>query len=211
MDSLPDLGQRIRAGYEAKYTARDKALQLCRETTRSSAVAIRAIHRGEFDTARGHIAAAQQSLTLAGTTLADHPDVFYAGFLHDAAKEYVEASATLAIIGGEPLPTPEALGVQPPAYLNGLAEAVGELRRHLLDRLRRGEVEVCERILIVMDEIFSVLVTIDYPDSITGGLRRATDVARGIIEKTRGDLTLSVRQRSLERRLEAFEGRVEDE
>jgi translin len=206
LNSLPDLGLRIRAAYEAKYAARDKALQLCRETTRSSAVAIRAIHRREFDAAQGHIDAARQSLSLAVAMLSGNPDVLFAGFVHDAAKEYVEASMTLAIIREQPIPDPEALGVELPAYLNGLAEAVGELRRHLLDQLRRGEVDSCERVLAVMDEIFSLLVTIDYPDSITGGLRRATDVSRGIIEKTRGDLTLAVRQQDLERRL----GRLEE-
>jgi translin len=205
VSSLPDIGLRIRTAYEAKYAARDKALQLCRETTRSSAVAIRAIHRGEFDAALGHIESARQALVLARTTLAEHPDVLFAGFVHDAAKEYVEASTTLAIIREQPLPEPDALGVEFPAYLNGMAEAVGELRRHLLDRLRHGDVDSCERVLAVMDEIFSLLVTIDYPDSITGGLRRATDVSRGIIEKTRGDLTLAVRQQDLERHL----GRLE--
>ena len=209
MSSLPEIGLRVRAVYEAKYAARDRALQLCRETTRSSAVAIRAIHRGEFEVALGHIESARQALVAAQTVLTDHEDVLFAGFVHDAAKEYVEASATLALIREQPLPDPEALGVQVPAYLNGLAETVGELRRHLLDRLRHGDVDSCERVLGLMDEIFSLLVTIDYPDAITGGLRRSTDVARGIIEKTRGDLTLAVRQQELERRMGRLERALE--
>ena len=140
--------------------------------------------------------------------LKGHPDIFHAGFVHDSQKEFAEASLTLALVAGRPLPTPESLGVQHPAYLNGLGEAVGELRRHLLDSLRSGDVDHCEECLTAMDEIYSVLVTVDYPDAMTGGLRRTTDNVRGILERTRGDLTLAVRQRDLERKLGEFEGKL---
>jgi translin len=195
----------IRAHFVSKNVAREQALPVCREAIRHSANAIRAVHRGEFETAKELKDRAGDLLRQAREALQAHPDIFHAGFVHDAQKEYAEASLTLALVAGRPLPAPEALGVQPAAYLNGLGEAVGELRRHLLDSLRGGDVDRCEGLLTSMDDIYSVLVTFDYPDAMTGGLRRTTDAVRGILERTRGDLTLAVRQRDLERKLGDFE------
>jgi len=200
--------ERVRAVFIDKNEAREHALPLCRETVRHSANAIRAVHRGDFPAAEELIGRARDLVGAAKAHLRGHQDIYFAGFVHDAQKEYVEACATLAVIAGRPLPTPDELGIELPAYLNGLAEAVGELRRHLLDRLRAGDVDHCEAILAAMDDIFSVLVTVDYPDAMTGGLRRTTDSVRGILERTRGDLTVSARQRELERRLGEFEGRL---
>lgn len=200
--------ERVRAVFTDKNTARERALPLCREALRHSANAIRAVHRQQFAEAEELIGRAGELLGEAKEALRDHLETYFAGFVHDAQKEYAEACATLAVIAGRALPTPEVLEVELPAYLNGLGEAVGELRRHLLDRLRAGEVEHCERILVAMDDIYSVLVTMDYPDAMTGGLRRTTDSVRGIIERTRGDLTVSVRQRELEQRLSEFEQRL---
>ncbi|HMO55427.1 MAG TPA: hypothetical protein PJ994_13045, partial [Tepidiformaceae bacterium] len=132
--------------------------------------------------------------------LEGHADIYHAGFLHDAQKEYAEARTTLALLSGGSIPAPEVLGVEYAAYLNGIAEAVGEMRRMVLDRLRGGEYDGCEEILDAMDDIYSVLVTIDYPDAMTGGLRRTTDQTRGILEKTRGDLTMAIVQREAMRR-----------
>ncbi len=207
MDNLDQIGERIRHNFEAKYAAREAALRLSREIIQSSATAIRAVHRSEFPEARARIERARAALEEAKTLLVDHPDIYHAGFVHDAAKEYAEASLTYAIIVDEPLPEPEALGVSYASYLNGLGEAVGELRRRLLDQLRHGEVERCERLLDAMDEVYSLLVTMDYPDAMTGGLRRTTDVTRGILEKTRGDFTAAARQRDLEVTLKDFESR----
>jgi len=125
--------------------------------------------------------------------LANYPDLFYAGYTQDALKEFVEANVTCALIQNQPLQTPEELNVEEVTFLNGLAEVVGELRRRILDILRSGYSEEAERLLGYMDEIYSILVTMDYPDAITNGLRRQTDLARGIIEKTRGDVTSSLR------------------
>jgi translin len=135
----------------------------------------------------------------AAAALAAHPDVLYAGFFHDAQKEYAEARTTLALLSGGSTPSPAELGVEAPAYLNGIAEAVGEMRRMLLDRLRRGEYDGCEDLLRAMDDIYSALVVIDFPDAMTGGLRRTTDQTRGILEKTRGDLTMAIVQRDAAR------------
>ncbi len=202
--SLDPIMDRVRDEFAAKNVARETALPLCREAIRFSANAIRAVHRGEFDLAGELAGKAGAQLATAKSSLADQPDIYYAGFVHDAQKEYAEASITLALIAGRAFPTPESLDVELPAFLNGMGEAVGELRRHLLDTLRSGDVEQCELWLTAMDDMYSVMVTIDYPDAMTGGLRRTTDSVRGILEKTRGDLTLSVQQRRLEQRLDEF-------
>ena len=210
---IPDieaLGESANRALAAKNAAREAALSRCREATRLSANAIRAVHRGEFDAAGELTDRAGALLSEAKTALRDHLDILHAGFVHDAAKEYAEARITLALISGQgaSLPTPAALDVELASYLNGLGEAVGELRRYLLDRLRSGDVDRCEECLAVMDEAYGILVTFDYPDAMTGGLRRTTDNVRGILERTRGDLTLAVRQRDLERTLAEFESRL---
>jgi len=207
-EGLEAIGERIRAELAAKYGAREKALPLAREVIRFSANGIRAIHREEFELARELLEKAREALAKASAALSEHADIFYAGFIFDAQKEYAEGRATLALVAGERLPSPEDLGVGNAAYLNGLGEAVGELRRHLLDQVRLGEMDRGESLLMRMDDIYTLLVTMDFPDAMTGGLRRTTDVVRGILEKTRGDLTVTLRQSRLERSLADFEGRV---
>ncbi|MDO5297417.1 MAG: haloacid dehalogenase [bacterium] len=179
----------IVASMETADKAREKALPLHRQAIRHCSLAIRAIHRREFENARQELSLAQQTLDNICVLLQPHPEVYYAGFLQDAQKEYAEASLTLAIVTQSPLPAPQDLKVSAAAYVNGLAECVGELRRHSLDRMRQGELLLSERLLEVMDEIFSHLTMVDFPDAITRGLRRNTDIARGCLEKTRGDLT----------------------
>jgi translin len=200
----------IHERFRAKHRAREQALPLSREAIRHSANAIRAIHRHDEEAARVQLGHARAKAAAARTALAEHPDILYAGFVHDAQKEYAEASLTIALIRGDPLPDPIELGVEDAAYLNGLGESVGELRRYLLDSLRRGDIDACERLLQIMDDLYSLLVTIDYPDAITGGLRRTTDVARGILEKTRGDLTVAARQHELERRMAEYQSALGD-
>jgi translin len=198
-----------RAGLASKNTAREAGLSRSRDAIRNSANAIRAVHRGDFHLAEELSGKAGALLAEAKEALRDHPDIRYAGFVQDAEKEYAESRVTLAFIAGhEALPRPEDLDVDVPAYLNGLGEAVGELRRYLLDRLRLGEIDRCEQVLAVMDEVYGILVTFDYPDAMTGGLRRTTDNTRGILERTRGDLALAVRQRDLEVKLARFEERL---
>jgi translin len=192
----------VRARFASKNTARETALPLCREATRLSANAIRAVHRDEFDKARDMVANAARQLQTAKESLHDHPDIYFAGFVHDGQKEYAEAAITLAMVEGSALPTPDQLGVEHAAYLNGMGEAIGELRRHLLDTLRTGDIEKCEHWLSVMDEMYGVMVTVDYPDAMTGGLRRTTDSVRGILERTRGDYTMSLQQKRLEAKID---------
>ncbi len=182
--------------FAQKNVAREQALAASRTLIRMSANSIRAVHRGEFDKARAMLDEARTVRDDAVAALEGHGDIYYAGFLHDAQKEYAEARTTLALISGGAIPSPEELGVEYPAYLNGIAEAVGEMRRMVLDRLRRGAYDGCEELLQAMDDIYSVLVTVDFPDAMTGGLRRTTDQTRGILEKTRGDLTMAIVQRA---------------
>lgn len=198
---LDALADKIRKRLDTKHKAREKALPISREVIRFCANAIRAIHRREFEGAEELLKSARSSLDNVKEALKSDLDIFYAGFVDDAQKEYAEASITRALVLGEPLPDPDKLGVGYAPYLNGLGEAVGEMRRYLLDCLRRGEVARCEELLAIMDDLYGILVTMDYPDALTGGLRRTTDVVRGIMEKTRGDLTLALRQGDLEKRL----------
>ena len=206
--SLDDIATRARAHFDDKNRAREGALSRSREVIRSSANTIRAIHRRDFILAARLLADARAALETATACVEAFPDVQYAGFVHDAQKEYAEAMCSLAILSGNSLPGPEEVGVDWPAYLNGIGEAVGELRRFLVDCLRHNDLTVGDALLQAMDDIYDVLITIDYPDGMTGGLRRTTDVARGILEKTRGDLTVAARQDRLERQLRAVESRI---
>lgn len=202
---LEQLGEAVRKTFDARHAARERGLALHRDVIRSSANSIRAAHRGEHQRACDLLAQAERLLTELDAVLKPFPEIYHAGFVHDCQKELAEASITLALLNDEPLPPPEQLKVQLPAYLNGLAEAIGEVRRHVLDLVRRGSLERCEPLLQRMDDIYALLVTIDYPDAITGGLRRSTDVARSILEKTRGDLTVAMRQQDLEQALRTLE------
>jgi translin len=207
---LESIGDEVCSHFAVVDGAREKGLKLSRDSIRYSANAIRAVHRGEYDQARELIKSSQACIEDMGEALANHGELLYGGFVHNGQKEYAEACITLALVHGDALPEPGELGVHYAAYLNGLAEAAGELRRHLLDTLRGGNVSRCEEILESMDDIYSLLVTIDFHDALTGGLRRSTDMVRGVLERTRGDLTIALRQRELERKLESFEGKLSE-
>jgi len=205
MNELDAIAEQIRLSLSARDAAREKALPLCREVIRNCGNAIRAVHRHEFDQARELLQQARSLLAQAREALAEYSELIGTGFLRDAQKEFAEASATLALIMGERNPTPDELDIDCAAYLNGLGEAVGELRRYLLDSMRSGDLSRGEELLSTMDDIYSILVTMDFPDAITGGLRRTTDLVRGILERTRSDLTLAIRQEALEKRLNSAE------
>lgn len=207
-DGLNAIADDIREHLEAKHRAREQALALTREVIRLSANAIRNTHRGEFAKADELIARARDNLRQTEEHLANHKDIYFAGYVHDSQKEFAEANCTLALISGRPLPTPEGLGIMPTAWLNGLGETVGELRRYLLDKMRAGAIEECEQALGIMGDIYDVLVTMDYPEGVTGGLRRTADAMRGILERTRGDFTMSWTQKRLEDQIRQFEERL---
>ena len=200
---LDQTSERIRRRFDARMAARESALPASRAAIRSCANAIRAIHRGETDLAHRLMDEAKASIDAALDAVADQPEIRYAGYIQDAQKEYAEARITESVItGADHVPTPEELGVEDAPYLNGVAEAIGEARRHALDLLRHRHVAEAESTLVAMDDLYAVLVTIDYPDAITGNLRRSTDVARSLIEKTRGDLSVARTSQDLHDALE---------
>lgn len=208
MQHLDAIAERIHISFETRTAVRDRLLAQARTLTRHCANAIRAAHREDRHEASEQLAQASQLAESFHTMSKEYPDLYYAGYTQDALKEFAEASIVYALLDGPHLPPPEDLGLEAATYLQGLAEAVGELRRRSLDALLKGDFQEAQRLLGYMDTIYDVLVTMDYPDAITGGLRRLTDIARSIIERTRGDLTLSLRQDSLEKAMRLLEDRL---
>ena len=208
MDQLQSVVEAICRELEAKNAARDSVLRQSRELIRCCANSVRATHRDEFEAAARLLADARTTAAQMLADTAQYPDLYFAGYTQDALKELSEAHITYALVTDGAVPTPQGLHVESAAYLNGLAEAAGELRRYVLDRLRRGDVATGEHLLAAMDDIYSLLVTVDFPDTITGGLRRNTDMVRGVLERTRGDLTTAVRQEELKQALYAFSQRI---
>lgn len=200
----------LHARFDATVTAREQALAAARRSIRASANAIRAVHRGEFERADRLIGESGDALRSGLDAVDGHPSVRFAGYLQDAQKEYAEAHVTRALVAGDPLPEPAALGVEDAPYLNGVAEAIGEGRRHILDLLRAGEVERGQATLRTLEDLYGVLVTIDYPDAVTLNLRRSTDVARSLIEKTRGELAVAAMQQGIERALDEHARRLRE-
>lgn len=202
MERILEIVEQVRQGFEARNRARDTALAQARQLTRYAAHTIRAIHRGEHDQAVENLDTARDLVVHLREDLKDYPELYHAGYTQDAIKEYCEAVITTALIEDTDLPGPEELGVEYATYMNGMAEVPGELRRRCMDILRHGYSDEAERLLQTMDEIYAALVTMDYPDAITNGLRRQTDLVRGILERTRGDLTISLREETLKQALE---------
>lgn len=210
MENFREFSEQVHQVFETLNQARDNALLQARQLTRLSAQTIRAIHRSEMEeAARGLEEAGKLAVSLK-EMLAEFQQLFYAGYTQDALKEFAEASITYAVIKNEPLPTPASLNIDYATYLNGLAEVTGELRRRCLDILRQGYSEEAERLLGWMDEIYNLLVTVDYPDALTSGLRRQTDLVRGIVERTRGDMTLSLREERLQQALNRLAAQLPD-
>jgi len=203
---LESLETAVRADLDAKNGARELALKNCRMIIRSSANAIRALHRAEHFEARTLLSAARALIDDTAAALTEHRDIYYAGFFYDAVKEYAEAELTAALLAGEPVPLPSDLDLDAVPYLKGLGEAVGELRRSLLDQLRAGLLAEAEATFGTMETIQDLLQSLDYPDGMTAGLRRTTDVARSLIERSRADLTTTIVQERLRARLEDATG-----
>ena len=210
MIDLTSITEEIQTAWTTKSAARDEAISRSRELIRRCAEAIRAIHRREWAQADEKLAIVREGTQEIRAVVANYPDLYYSGYTQDALKEMVEAHVTYAIIRNTDLPTPTTLNVEYSTYLNGLGEAATELRRFILDILRRedGDSSEAERLLDWMDAVYDELVTIDFPDAITGGLRRQTDVVRGVLERTRGDLTMTLRQQRMQAALQRFEERT---
>jgi translin len=209
MEHLEIIAEGIHLAFEARTAARDHALSQARTLTRHCANAIRAIHRNERELAQDNLDHALGLANALRSELIKFPDLYYAGYTQDALKEFAEARIVFSLVGNEALPTPQDLDLENSTYLNGLAEATGELRRRCLDILRHGYSQEAERLLGHMEDIYAVLITMDYPDAITGGIRRQTDIVRSVTERTRGDLTLSLRQEHLEKVMRQLESRLD--
>jgi translin len=209
MNELDTAAETIRAYMEQVGSARDKAYQQSRSLIALCARSIRAIHREEWDTAEKLLAEAREATNALVAGVRDYGELYFAGYTQDAVKEFVEVNLVLAMVRNQPLPTPEALGSEPNTWLNGLAEAASELRRRILDLLRHGQMAEAERLLDAMDHVYSTLVTFDFADQITGGLRRRTDSLRAVFERTNGDVASSYRAAQLEAALSALENKLE--
>ncbi|MFN2304859.1 MAG: haloacid dehalogenase [Anaerolineales bacterium] len=204
MNNLEELADRIRESFEQQNEIRDQALAQSRNLTRQAARAIRAIHRDDASLAQQCLHEADELANALRHGLSENPDLYFSGYVQDALKEFCEAHLTVASILNQEWPSPEDLEVEFATYLNGMSEVVGELRRRIMDIMRKGHSQEVERLLDVMDEIYAQLVTMDYPDALTYGLRRRTDIARSIIERTQADVTISYRQQQLEKRIAAL-------
>ena len=206
--ALGEIADEILAELSLQDRFREEALTLSRRIIRSAALTIRATHRAEFGDAAAILAAARQDLERLAEIVRSCPNFTAIGYVSDAQKEYAEACITYALLHGEPLPHPAELQVPVAPYLNALGETAGELRRAILDSLRQGCLDPCEARLQVMQQIYDFLTTVDYPDALTGGLRRTTDALRRILENTRADLTTAQRQQTLQAALERLCARL---
>jgi translin len=205
MENLEKIAQEISISLDEHTKVRDNALSTSRSLTRHCANTIRAVHRQDWDAADKELNAAQGLVDQIHTELTDFPNLYFAGYTQDAIKEFAEASIFYSLMKTDTLPSHTDLRIEPNTYLKGFAEVVGELRRRVLDELLHGYSDDVDKMLNYMDDIYSVLVSMDYPDAVTNGLRRLTDVSRSIIERTRGDVTMSYRQEQLEKRLKEVE------
>lgn len=205
---LEGLYEHVKEQLDRENAAREQGIDLSRNSIQFSANSIRAVHRGDFEGSAKLKAQSRERVVRVQEILKPFPRIYFAGFLQDAEKEYAEASATFAMISGDPLPMPDDLGVGVAPYLNGLGEAVGEMRRHVLDLIRLNRLERGEELLGLMDDIYYLLASVDYPPALTGGLKRTNDMVRGVLERTRGDLTTAMRRESLERTLRELEEKL---
>ncbi len=205
---LTQLFEGVITRLEDLHRVRDRALTDGRQITRMSANAVRALHRGDHDEADRLLSAAEQSARALAEATSPYPSIYWAGYVQDAMKEFAEARLTSAMLRDTPIPAPTDLAVEDAAFLNGFAEAASELRRDVLDLLRLGDLPRAVLLLSHMDDVYSMLITVDFPDAVTGGLRRTTDQLRGVLERTRGDVTLAVRQERLERALQRAESSI---
>ena len=205
MENLENIAQEISLRLDEHTKVRDNALSTSRSLTRHCAHTIRAVHRQDWQAADKELNAAQTLVDQIHSELTDFPDLYFAGYTQDAIKEFAEASIFYSLMKTDTLPSHTDLRIEPNTYLKGFAEVIGELRRRVLDELLHGYSDDVDKMLNYMDDIYSILVSMDYPDAVTHGLRRLTDVSRSIIERTRGDVTMSYRQEQLEKRLKEVE------
>jgi translin len=205
MESLKEISDGIRARFDAMDKARESALSTSRKITRNSGDSIKAIHREEWEQAESLMKETRDLVCYIHDSLQEFPGLYYSGYVEDSQVEFAEVSILYSVLRGMPLPTPESLMIENTAYLKGVGDATGELRRHILDLIRKGRPEEGEKYLDIMDEFYTEMMSFDYPDAIMHGLRKKTDVARSLIERTRGDLTNALEIKGLHESMEKFE------
>lgn len=205
MESMKEISDSIRARFDAMDKARESALATSRKITRNSGDSIKAIHREEWEQAESLMKETRDLVRYIHDSLQEFPGLYYSGYVEDSQVEFAEVSILYSVLRGLPLPTPESLMIENTAYLKGVGDATGELRRHILDLIRKGRPEEGEKYLDIMDEFYTEMMSFDYPDAIMHGLRKKTDVARSLIERTRGDLTNALEIKGLHESMERFE------
>ena len=205
MESIKDICGRIRTRFDDMDQARESALATARKVTRNSGDSIKSIHRGEWEQAESLMKETRELVTFLHDSLRDFPEIYYSGYVEDSQVEFAEVSILYAVLRGLPLPGPASLMIENTAYLKGVGDATGELRRHILDLIRTGRPEEGEKYLDTMDEYYTEMMSFDYPDAIMHGLRKKTDVARSLIERTRGDLTNALEIKGLQESMARFE------
>jgi translin len=195
--SLSEILTLIRQRLDRKEELREQVLPLARQLIRESAALIKNAHRKEWDEAQNRRKVLLEAVSELKVKLTEAPDLWFAGFVQDALKEVAEACIVYALLRDEPVPSPEDLGIDDAPYLNGLLEAMGELRRATLDAIRSEDLSTAEKFLAIMDEVYFEAMTFDQADAITQGARRRTDALRAILERTRSDITLAYQYRRL--------------
>lgn len=197
MSEFEPIASEIKLELEKRHLVREEVLKKSRVLIQTCSKAIKLIHRRDFDAASAMIAEARGYSSEMRNAAAGHPEVLYAGYIQDSEKEMVEAAGLLALVSGQSYPTPESMGVGLTSYLNGMGEAASEVRRYVLDDMRAGKFAQAEAMMARMESVYDELTTFDFPDSVTGGLRRTCDALRAVIERTRSDLTLTALQQEL--------------
>ena len=205
MHGIREICDNIRIRFDEMDRAREQSLNVSRRIIRNSGDAIKAIHRGEWDQADALVSETGAMVRQVNDLLCSFPDIYYSGFVGNAQAEYAEVSVLRAVLKGTDIPSPHELNIDDAAYLNGIGDAIGELRRYILDLIRKGRAGEGEKYLDIMDEFYTELMSVDYPDAITHGLRKKTDTARSLIERTRGDLTNALQVKDLKNAMKELE------
>ncbi|WP_457619607.1 hypothetical protein [Methanopyrus sp.] len=192
----------IRGELDALDEARDEAQVVLRDLHKLSSEAVYEVHRGNLEEARRRLDEAAELVSKLHDLLGDFPELLRTGFAENHLQEYAEAEILYSIVKDLRAPSPEEINVSPRAYLLGLLDAVGELRRIVVDALREGDLDRAEEFLGIMEEIYSLTMTFDYPRSVVPNLKRKQDVARSLLEKTRSEVTIAGKTEELKRALE---------
>ncbi len=201
--NLEEIGKEIEEVLDEKDSVREIAIKSSREIIRIASRVITKLHRRENEIEEIR-RIKEEVWHLRSLLLNEYPDLFYSGFVQNALQEYVEALLLEAIINKKDIPSPKELYVNPSAYLMGCGDVVGELRREVLESLRVGNFNQAESYLQLMEEFYEMLMRFNYPSGLVP-IKQKQDVARALVEKTRGEITIAAMNRNLELKIEKFE------